>query len=49
LTMTESTGMSGRSPLLSNTVDVAQFAVQVTWKRCPGVVGVFWLKPPTAA
>ena len=49
LTMTESTGMSGRLPLLFSHVNVAQFAVQVTWKTCPECVGVFALKPPTAA
>ena len=32
LTMMESTGMSGRLPLLLLHVDDAQFAVQVTWK-----------------
>jgi hypothetical protein len=49
LTMIESTGMSGRSPVLSSQVDVAQVAAHVTWKTWPGVVGVLALKPPTAA
>ena len=48
LTLTESTGMSGRLPLLSAQLNVAQVAVQVTWKTWPGV-GVLALKPPTAA
>src|SRR5690348_367471 len=48
--MIESTGMSGRSPLLSAQVDVAQSVPpQVTWKTWPGVEGVLALKPPTAA
>ena len=47
--MIESTGMSGRLPLLFAQVNEAQFAVQVTWKTWPGVDGVFALKPPTAA
>ena len=47
--MTESTGMSGRLPDLFAQVNVAQFEVHVTWKTWPGCVGVFALKPPTAA
>ena len=47
--MIESTGMLGRLPVLSSHVNVAQFAVQVTWKTCPGVDGVFSSKPPIAA
>jgi hypothetical protein len=47
--MIESTGMSGRFPVLFAHVNVAQFEVQVTWKTCPGVDGVFASKPPTAA
>ena len=49
LTITESAGMSGRLPLLSAKVKVAQLAVHVTWKTWPGLVGVLALKPPTAA
>ena len=47
--MIESTGMSGRFPVLLSQVDVAQSAVHVTWKTWPGVDGVLALKPPTAA
>jgi hypothetical protein len=47
--MIESTGMSGKLPVLSAHVNEAQFAVHVTWKTWPGVAGVFALKPPTAA
>src|SRR5438132_1900684 len=47
--MIESTGMSGRLPLLSSQVKDPQVAVHVTWKTWPGVVGVLALKPPTAA
>ena len=47
--MIESTGMSGRLPVLSSQVEVTQFAVQVTWKTWPGVAGVLASKPPTAA
>src|SRR5207237_1168501 len=49
LAMIESTGMSGRLPVLLLQTNVAQLAVQVTWKTWPGVVGVLALKPPTAA
>src|SRR5207249_1225566 len=41
LTAIESAGTSGRLPLLSTQVNEAHAAVQVTWKTCPGVVGVF--------
>src|SRR5579862_10058497 len=47
--ITESAGMSGRLPLLSTQEKVAHCAVQVTCNTWPGVVGVFSLKPPTAA
>src|SRR5437763_1306861 len=47
--MIESTGTFGRLPLLFSQVNVAQLAVQVTWKTCPGVVGVLALNPPIAA
>src|ERR1043165_6160781 len=47
--MTESTGISGRLPVLSVQVKDAQLLEQTTWKRWPGVVGEFALKPPTAA
>ena len=47
--MTESTGMSGRSPLLSAQVNEPQLEAQVTWNTWPGVPGVLALKPPTAA
>ena len=49
LAMIESTGMSGRLPVLFGQVNEAQLVVQVTWKTWPGVVGVLALKPPTAA
>jgi hypothetical protein len=49
LTMMESTGMSGRFPLLFSHVNAAQSAVQATRKTWPGVVGVLALNPPTAA
>ncbi len=49
LAMIESTGMSGRLPLLSVHVNVAQLVVQTTLKTWPGVEGVLSLKPPTAA
>src|ERR1051326_5448563 len=48
-TMTESTGMSGRLPVLFVQVKDAQLAVQSTRKRWPVVVGVLASKPPTAA
>jgi hypothetical protein len=47
--MIESTGMSGRFPVLSAQVKVVQFEAQVTWKTWPGVDGVLASKPPTAA
>src|SRR4051812_42365786 len=47
--MIESTGMSGRLPVLSAQVDDAQSVAHVTWKTWPGVDGVFALNPPTAA
>src|SRR4051794_34451631 len=47
--MTESTGMSGRSPLLSVQLNELQLEAHVTWNTWPGVPGVFGLKPPTAA
>ena len=40
-TMIEFAGMLGRFPDLFDQANEAQFAVQVTWKTCPGVVGVF--------
>src|SRR5690348_9823212 len=49
LAMMESTGMLGRLPLLLTQLKVAQLAVHVTWNTCPWVLGVFSLKPPTAA
>ena len=49
LTMIESTGMSGRSPLLSAQTNEPQLEAQVTWNTWPGVPGVLALKPPTAA
>ena len=49
LAMIESTGMSGRLPVLSTHVKDAQLTVHVTWKTWPGVAGVLALKPPTAA
>ena len=49
LAMIESTGISGRLPVLSLQVKDAQSVVQVTWKTWPGVAGVLALKPPTAA
>src|SRR5215467_2817926 len=45
----ESTGISGRLPVLSSHVNEAQSAAQVTWNTWPGVVGVLALNPPTAA
>src|SRR5438876_4285503 len=47
--MMESTGISGRSPVLSAQVNEPQLAVHVTWDTWPGVPGVLALKPPTAA
>src|SRR2546425_10651503 len=47
--MIESTGISGRLPVLSSQVKDPQVAAHVTWKTWPGVVGVLALKPPTAA
>src|SRR5437870_6652508 len=47
--MIESTGMSGRLPVLSFQVKEAQLLVQTTWKTWPGMDGVLALKPPTAA
>jgi hypothetical protein len=47
--MIESTGMSGRFPVLLFQVKEAQSVVQTTWKTWPGVAGVLALKPPTAA
>ena len=47
--MIESTGMSGRSPVLSAQVNEPQLAVHVTWNTWPGVVGVLGLKPPIPA
>src|ERR1017187_3863751 len=47
--MTESTGMSGRLPVLSSQLNDAHVAAHVTWKTCPKVDGVLALKPPTAA
>lgn len=44
-----STGMSGRSPVLSSHVNEAQLAAHVTWYTWPGVVGVFAAKPPIPA
>ena len=41
--------MLGRLPDLFSQVNEAQLAVQVTWNTWPGVLGVFWSKPPTAA
>ena len=49
LTITESTGMSGRLPVLFAHVNEPQFDAHVTWKTWPGCDGVFALKPPTAA
>jgi hypothetical protein len=49
LAMIESTGMSGRLPVLLLQVKEAQSVVQTTWKTWPGVKGVLALKPPTAA
>src|ERR1017187_3017801 len=46
--MTESTGMSGRLPVLSSQLNDAHVAAHVTWKTCPGIT-VLALKPPTAA
>src|ERR1700694_3046781 len=45
----ESTGTSGRLPVLLLQVKEAQLAVQTTRKTWPGVGGVLALKPPTAA
>src|SRR3979411_66 len=45
----ESTGMSGRLPVLLVQVKAAQSAVQATRKIWPGVVGGLALNPPTAA
>src|SRR4051794_1404434 len=47
--MIESIGTLGRFPLLFSHVAPAQFAVHVTRNTWPGVSGVFWSKPPTAA
>src|SRR5256885_8408718 len=49
LAIIESTGMSGRLPVLLLHTNVAQSAAQTTRKTCPGVVGVLALNPPTAA
>src|ERR1700738_4630465 len=49
LAIIESTGMSGRLPVLSLHANVAQSAVQTTRKTCPGVEGVLAVNPPTAA
>ena len=42
--MIESTGISGRLPVLFTHVKEPQLAVQVTWKTWPGVVGVLAIK-----
>src|SRR5215208_1128181 len=47
--MIESTGTSGRLPVLSCHMKLAQSTVQVTRNTWPGVAGVLPLKPPTAA
>ena len=47
--MIESTGMSGRFPLLFCQTGVVQFALQTTLKTWPGDAGVLALNPPTAA
>src|SRR5215213_5888790 len=47
--MIESTGTSGRLPVLSCHVKLAQSTVQVTRNTWPGVAGVLPLKPPTPA
>src|SRR6187200_2594360 len=49
LTATELTGMFGRFPVLFTHVNELQNVVHVTWKRWPGWLGVFPLKPPTPA
>jgi hypothetical protein len=49
LAIIESIGTFGRLPLLFSQVNVAQFAVHVTRYTCPGVLGVFWSNPPSAA
>jgi hypothetical protein len=49
LTMIESTGISGRLPVLFAQVKEPQSAAQVTWKTWPAVAGVLVLNPPTAA
>src|SRR5207253_11263878 len=49
LAIIESTGMSGRLPVLLVQVKAAQLAVQTTRKTWPGVTGVLALKPPTPA
>src|SRR5437868_1237732 len=47
--MIESTGMSGKLPVLSAQINEPHVAAHVTWKTWPVVVGVLALKPPTAA
>ena len=47
--MIESTGISGRLPVLFAHVNEPQLAAQVTWNTWPGIVGVLASNPPTAA